>query len=47
MRCKSTAMIVETGYGMKDWSSVLCRDRKFVLTITSIKQWDITDPPMQ
>jgi len=28
-------MIVETGYGMKDQSSVLFRDRKFVLAITS------------
>jgi hypothetical protein len=28
-------MIVETGYGMEDWSSILCRDRKFVLAITS------------
>jgi len=34
MRCKNIVMILETGYGMKDRGSVLCRERKFVLLIT-------------
>jgi hypothetical protein len=35
MRCKSIVKIAETGYGITDRSSILCRERKFVLAVTS------------